>query len=540
MDATHSTIPFQVSSNENQTFQISSHETRIEFDFFKDNNNDHHHVETQVDDHIHTDTPSLLELKMSIGPNPVTTNTSSDQSLMDDDMPPNLEDKKFKREMAIIQGKIERKKMENCRLKMMYDELRTDYNYMQMRFEKMMQDHNVKEVTGKEVFDGNFKEKKRTENGGVMGPMKFMDLGLASNKVKEVKGKEVFDGKFGDKKRMKNDGELVKRKYVDAGLDTNKVKEVFNGKCEKKKRTENGGELVQRQFLSKNEIVNVDNAEATLTKTRVTIRARSEETMITDGCEWRKFGQKLSKGNPCPKACYRCSTSRGCSIQKQVQRCALDRTVAITTYEENRNLPLPAAAKEMVQTTSAAAKMLLSASTSSNDGQLNANLLTRTPLPCSSSIATISASAPFPTITIDYTQSPNTPQRNPYQFQTPLITHSSANSSTSLIPQIPNQNQSKFSGLQMSNDAAGASQLLAIPNIVQIVNAAIAANPNFPADLLAALTSIIGYNRLNNIAADNHDDNHVTEGNNNGSNNNVAEDNRNGNITGSSNNDGKK
>ncbi|RHN60311.1 hypothetical protein MtrunA17_Chr4g0024401 [Medicago truncatula] len=102
MDATHSTIPFQVSSNENQTFQISSHETRIEFDFFKDNNNDHHHVETQVDDHIHTDTPSLLELKMSIGPNPVTTNTSSDQSLMDDDMPPNLEDKKFKREVMLL------------------------------------------------------------------------------------------------------------------------------------------------------------------------------------------------------------------------------------------------------------------------------------------------------------------------------------------------------------------------------------------------------------------------------------------------------
>jgi len=194
----------------------------------------------------------------------------------------------------------------------------------------------------------------------------------------------------------------------------------------------------------------------------------------------------------------------------------------------------------MVQTTSPAAKMLLSASTSSNDGQLNANLLTRKLLPCSSSIETISASAPFQTITLDYTQSPNTPQRNPYRFQTPLITQSSANSSASLIPQIPNQNQSKFSRLQMSNDAAGASQLLAIPNIVQIVNAAIAANPNFPANLLAALTSIIGYNRLNNIVADNNNDNHVTEGNSNGSNNNVTEDNRNGNITGSSNNGRKK
>jgi len=209
----------------------------------------------------------------------------------------------------------------------MYYDLRTDYNYMQMRFEKMMQDHNVKEVKVKEVFDGNFKEKKRTENGGVLGARKFMDLGLASNKVKEVKGQEVSNGKFGDKKRMKNDGELMKRKFVDVRLDTNKIKEMFNGKCEKKKRTENGGELVQRKcrdivlitnaetvmdheassssmrnprskdqlgstmksievsskelVLSNNEDVNVDTAEAILSKARVTIRARSEETMVS-------------------------------------------------------------------------------------------------------------------------------------------------------------------------------------------------------------------------------------------------------------------
>jgi len=72
MDATHSTIPFQViinSSNENQTSQISSHETIMEFDFFKDNNNDHYEVvSTSVNDNvlIHTDTPSLLELKLSV------------------------------------------------------------------------------------------------------------------------------------------------------------------------------------------------------------------------------------------------------------------------------------------------------------------------------------------------------------------------------------------------------------------------------------------------------------------------------------------
>jgi len=196
----------------------------------------------------------------------------------------------------------------------------------------------------------------------------------------------------------------------------------------------------------------------------------------------------------------------------------------------------------MAKTTSAAAKMLLSASTSSNGGQLNENLPTRTLLPCSSSISTISAPASFSTITLDYTQSPNTPQRNPNQFQTPLISQSSANSSSSLIPQIPNQNQSKFSGLQMSKYAAGPSQLLAVPNIAQAFNAAIAANPNFLASLSPALTSIIGHTQPNNNTAstDNNNDNNVTEGNHNDSNNNVTEGNNNGNITGNNNNDRKE
>jgi len=94
----------------------------------------------------------------------------------------------------------------------------------------------------------------------------------------------------------------------------------------------------------------------------------------------------------------------------------------------------------------------------------------------------------------------------------------------------------------MSKDAAGPSQLLALANIAYSVNAAIAANPNFPATLSASLMSIIGDTQPNNTAVvvDNNNDNNVTEGNSNGINNNVAEDNINGNITGSSNNDGKK
>ncbi|KAM7267595.1 hypothetical protein ACFE04_009761 [Oxalis oulophora] len=80
----------------------------------------------------------------------------------------------------------------------------------------------------------------------------------------------------------------------------------------------------------------------TVAEPKIIVQTRSEVDLLDDGFRWRKYGQKVVKGNPHPRSYYKC-TSAGCNVRKHVERASTDPKAVITTYEGKHNHGLPQA-----------------------------------------------------------------------------------------------------------------------------------------------------------------------------------------------------
>ncbi|GLU07158.1 hypothetical protein SLE2022_241250 [Rubroshorea leprosula] len=422
--------------------------------------------------------PPLFDSSINTGLN--LLNSSSGNSRTENDV-------KGKMELSNVQEELARLHEENQKLKSMLDQITKNYSDLHGQFLAMQRQAQK---------DANGKSSPIRSAHQLMGPRASAPLDVNEPSASEDKTTQELSIS------PANTMEVMSREH-----DFQRIQ--MSGK---QVPIEDGTTDQTSQNLgSPNSPTNLDHGrkddeqvpEVPFRKARVSVRARSEAPLISDGCQWRKYGQKMAKGNPCPRAYYRCTMAAGCPVRKQVQRCAEDKTILITTYEGNHNHPLPPAATAMANTTSAAAAMLLSGSTTSKESGL-ANSGYFPPLPYASTMATLSASAPFPTITLDLTQGPNSipflrPAPPPATF--PLSLHG--------YPHL--LGQPVFVPPKLPNGLPTAQLGQRHASMVETVTAAIASDPNFTTALAAAISTIIGAPRSG--------DGNI---NNNGGNNNAA------------------
>ncbi|PON99396.1 WRKY domain containing protein [Trema orientale] len=109
-----------------------------------------------------------------------------------------------------------------------------------------------------------------------------------------------------------------------------KVKEEHNNEPEPKKR------------LKKNQLEYSGSLLKPSKKPKFVVHAAGDVGISADGHRWRKYGQKMVKGNPHPRNYYRC-TSAGCPVRKHIESAVDNSNAVIITYKgvHDHDMPVP-------------------------------------------------------------------------------------------------------------------------------------------------------------------------------------------------------
>ncbi|KVH88860.1 DNA-binding WRKY [Cynara cardunculus var. scolymus] len=80
-------------------------------------------------------------------------------------------------------------------------------------------------------------------------------------------------------------------------------------------------------------------------KPKFVVHAASDVGISADGYRWRKYGQKMVKGNPHPRNYYKC-TSAGCPVRKHIEMAVDGSSEVILTYKGVHDHDMPIRTKD--------------------------------------------------------------------------------------------------------------------------------------------------------------------------------------------------
>ncbi|KAK6231532.1 WRKY domain - like 10 [Theobroma cacao] len=126
---------------------------------------------------------------------------------------------------------------------------------------------------------------------------------------------------------------------VNAGV-TSENSIGLSGECEERSKEGEDDEPRSKRRKSENQSSEVGTSGEGIQEPRVVVQSCTDSEIMGDGFRWRKYGQKVVKGNPYPRSYYRC-TSLKCNVRKHVERASDDPRAFITTYEGKHNHEMP-------------------------------------------------------------------------------------------------------------------------------------------------------------------------------------------------------